>query len=103
MFREYEKQCVSDYVQTLQENSITQIEKIYEFNQPLTVEQKQQNENSYINIESYQPLEKMNDNIDFEKDIQNPYEIMLKFVNWEIMDLEAIIFTLNSKSEMDRT
>ena len=45
----------------------------------------------------------MNDNIDFEKDIQNPYEIMLKFVNWEIMDLEAIIFTLNSKSEMDRT
>ena len=48
-------------------------------------------------------LQNINRNIDFETDISNPYEIISKFVNWEIMDLEAIIYTLNSKSEIDKT
>ena len=45
----------------------------------------------------------MNNVIDYQADVNNPYDIISKFVNWEIMDLEAIIQTLNSKSEIDKT
>lgn len=34
--------------------------------------------------------------------MENPYKILKRFIRWEIMDLEAMIETLDTKNEMER-
>ena len=34
--------------------------------------------------------------------MENPYQILKRFIKWEIMDLEAMIETIESKNEMTR-
>ena len=38
---------------------------------------------------------------DLPRKLDNPYQILKRFIRWEIMDLEAMIETLESKSTMD--
>ena len=34
--------------------------------------------------------------------MENPYQILNRFIRWEMMDLDSIIETIESKSEMIR-
>jgi len=34
--------------------------------------------------------------------MENPYQILNRFINWEMMDLDSIIEAIESKSEMIR-
>lgn len=34
--------------------------------------------------------------------MENPYKILKRFIRWEIMDLEAMIETLETKNQMER-
>ena len=34
--------------------------------------------------------------------MENPYQILIRFIKWEIMDLEAMIEAIDSKNEMQR-
>ena len=34
--------------------------------------------------------------------MENPYQILRRFIKWEIMDLEAMVETIDSKNEMQR-
>lgn len=36
------------------------------------------------------------------KQMENPYEILRRFIKWEIMDLEAMIETIESKHGMEQ-
>ena len=33
--------------------------------------------------------------------MENPYQILRRFVKWELMDLEAMIETIESKNDME--
>lgn len=39
---------------------------------------------------------------DLPKDMENPYQILKRFINWEIMDLEAIMETCNNRTIMEK-
>ena len=34
--------------------------------------------------------------------MENPYQILVRFIKWEIMDLEAMIEAIDSKNEMQK-
>ena len=34
--------------------------------------------------------------------MENPFQILKRFIKWEIMDLEAIIEAIESKNEMEK-
>jgi hypothetical protein len=34
--------------------------------------------------------------------MENPYQILRRFIKWELMDLEAMIDTIESKCEMEK-
>ena len=34
--------------------------------------------------------------------MENPYQILKRFIKWEIMDLESIIEAIESKNEMEK-
>ena len=36
------------------------------------------------------------------KSMENPFQILRRFIKWEMMDLEAIIETIDSKNEFSR-
>ena len=45
----------------------------------------------------------MKDGLDnLPQQMENPYQILVRFIKWEMMDLEAIIEAIDSKNEMQR-
>jgi len=34
--------------------------------------------------------------------MENPYQILRRFIKWELMDLEAMIETIESKNELEK-
>ena len=34
--------------------------------------------------------------------MENPYQILRRFINWEIMDLEAMIETIGNRSAIEK-
>ncbi len=40
--------------------------------------------------------------LDLPQTMENPYQILNRFIRWEMMDLDSIIEAIESKSEMIR-
>lgn len=63
---------------------------------------KQEDANQYILFEN-EKKRYLKDRLDnLSQEMENPYQILRRFIKWEMLDLEAMIEAIESKSEIAR-
>ena len=104
-FFEYEKNVLSDHLLSLNQANKGLITRSGD--KPFTANNVTQSESAwdssqYILFENASKQHLKKELNDLPNLMENPFQILKRFIKWEMMDLEAIIETIDSKNEMSK-
>lgn len=103
-FYEYEKQVLTGHIQVLEQYREEAIERgrLNSMDIPDIGLAKQDDTDQFILFENDKKRH-LKDRLDnLKEEMENPYQILRRFIKWEMLDLEAMIETIESKNEIIR-
>lgn len=106
-FFHYEKDVLSDYLLSLNNQNKAGIQGLVERNNSSIMDSSKAGSDgnleagTYMLFENKQKLHLKDELNNLPKIMENPYEILKRFIKWEIMDLEAMIDTIECKGIME--
>lgn len=103
-FYQYERDVLTSHIKVLEQNRKEAVERgrLNSMEMPDVGLAKAEDADQFILFENEKKrhLKDRLDNLDAE--MENPYQILRRFIKWEMLDLEAMIETIEGKNEISR-
>ena len=103
-FYQYERDVLTSHIKVLEQNRKEAVERgrLNSMEMPDVGLAKAEDADQFILFENERKryLKDRLDNLDAE--MENPYQILRRFIKWEMLDLEAMIETIEGKNEISR-
>lgn len=103
-FYQYERDILTGHIQVLEQKRKDEIERgrLNSMEMPDIGLAKQEDADQFILFEN-EKKRHLKDRLDnLNSEMENPYQILRRFIKWEMLDLEAMIETIDGKNEISR-